>query len=1168
MLTVSMLLIPTLGLVSTGQVLPDELDILRGINRVPQVALLLDRSCSMSSSVPSAPACPGFPSNPTGPYSKNELLKATLTGCQDAGTGILDQWHDTVKFAIMEFPKNSGLGDVQTFTHDLGDLETAVLSVDALGPSTPMVVGIRDTGEYFNNSFNDGNTVACRPNFIVLLSDGEWNGNPADFDYECTGEPAQCSGGDPNHCVNTEAPLAARHLAEANDFLCSVTNDPPDEGQLINTYTIGFGDSGYSPTNLSSIAAEGHGAFIPAGGNIEELNTAFESIIATIVDRSAVFYSSPAVARDGLFSGNSIYLASYRPRRSSRWNGNVKKYCIFPSRDNTGDFDISEVDCIFTSPDGKTLNTNPAAEDAWNPAFNVLDADVGGAGEKMFAKIGPSGGTPAAVRPRRILTYDVENPGGGYVAVQPGTWSTDQAYSNGEDHHKLLNYLHGFTYDANAAGNPVEVQTWPLGDPVHAPAVLIPFGDCDAAAGQCWVVVASNDGMVHFYDAYTGIEDSAIVLGELWKPNNVAHNRIGRILDQPASDSAHRYYVDGGMRLFHVDLDGDGLVDDSGAVETAYLILSLGRGGRAVYTIPVTGLRSTSGQLDSNTPVRPITPDSAEFAELRDVWYSPWAGRIDDNGTIKNIAVFGSGHIREFDAPTKQLPSAGPQGKTYSATALSDTCQNIATLNGEDPLVCTDYRCPGGAGCFPAPFNQNNYADWGIPLEFPLGPFSITNAIRYRVRFASFNLQSDDYVSLFGGDGKEYARLTGAGTTHPTRPLLPGLDGSLWTPWVNSDEVSIRLFLGATAGGAAGAEIAEFQWHTAVDNADATHYPTMYVVDLDVWNASGNDFQPIGTGAVVARFAKACTGANCVTAGDTGYMTCPITGEPSVYTVASKLSAIYWGDECGQIFKAHRPTGPTGAWTVRRLFAAYGTAMNGLNDQSTAIGQSKDFRKMFRKLDIVSSRCPGQKVVGIYWGTGNVQRPAATDELTAAPGAGGVASGRDVLGVIWDDGIIGGGASPVTLADLENLTVVASKPATDIWNDGNKGWYWQLGDDERMLRNPLVFQGIAFFKTFVTSTPAAECVNAAGIDTVYAVDNCSSEAIVDSDGNDLLTVTERVAHTSSPDLGGDLVVLTPKDGAPIVSHGDLTAVQAAAVVPGSAERRIPYIYHWRIPRGL
>jgi len=249
------------------------------------------------------------------------------------------------------------------------------------------------------------------------------------------------------------------------------------------------------------------------------------------------------------------------------------------------------------------------------------------------------------------------------------------------------------------------------------------------------------------------------------------------------------------------------------------------------------------------------------------------------------------------------------------------------------------------------------------------------------------------------------------------------------------------------------------------------------------------------------------------------------------------------------------------------LFVAYDTTMGGLNDQTTAIGQSKDFRKMFRRLDIVASRCPGKKVVGVYWGTGNLQRPAAEDELAGAPTNVGTAAGRDVVGVIWDDGTIGNG-TPLTLNDLEDLTSVASKDAKQIFADGNYGWFFQLGEDERMLRNPLVFQGIAFFKTFVTSTPAAECVNAAGIDTVYAVDNCSAEAIVDGDANDILTVGERVAHQSTPDLGGDLVVLTPKDGAPIVTHGDLTAVQQASIVPTSGTRRIPYMFHWRIPRGL
>ena len=109
-------------------------------------------------------------------------------------------------------------------------------------------------------------------------------------------------------------------------------------------------------------------------------------------------------------------------------------------------------------------------------------------------------------------------------------------------------------------------------------------------------------------------------------------------------------------------------------------------------------------------------------------------------------------------------------------------------------------------------------------------------------------------------------------------------------------------------------------------------------------------------------------------------MTCPISAQPAVYTQGGEIRGVYVGDECGQLWKAW-PTGTNGtSWTARRLIN-----LNDVDpaDQLSPIGYSKDFRKVFRQLELVISSCPGSTVLGVYFGTGNVQRPSATDELVS-----------------------------------------------------------------------------------------------------------------------------------------------------------------------------------------
>lgn len=1169
MLTSTLVLLPVFA-ATTGQ-LPDELDLLRSLSRTPQVVLLLDRSGSMGNGADTTncvafakqykAVSPGFGLPPIVQPSdlvldKNEVMRASLTGCVLPDDGILDKWADQVNFSVLQFPEGGLSNGVRaSFGSNLSQLQDAVHAVGVGGGDTPMTRGLRNAGRYFGEYFNDGNTLSCRPNFIVFLSDGNPNGGAATFSSACDATVLDVGAGSPW--------LGSQYLYNNDDQLCSLS-----EVQNVTTYSIGFGaDGSFDPGNLSNVATFGGGEYFFAK-DAAGLDLAFESIISSIVDRSAVFYSSPAVQRSGLFSGNYVYLSGYKPVVRGRWRGNVKKLCLFPSLGDTGTYDPDDTSCMFRwNADEAKLYTNPFAVDQWNSTLTpTTTADIGGAGHRLLCGtsapgtctngIGPAGGTPTgAIRPRNIVTW---RPGTtAYVPVQPDSWAAADAWVSEGDRISYINQLHGYTFDADAAGNPVKVDEWPIGDAIHAPTVLLPYGDCETA-GNCYVVIATNGGTLNIIDAATGSETTALIPGEAWTPNNVSDHRLADIADQPASEVSHRYYIDGGIRLYHNDTDADGVID---VTETAALIFGLGRGGRAYYMLDVRLLGADDGVLSADrTPIRPLQfTAGTEYAEMRHTWAAPWIGRALVGDDAMNVAVFPSGHVPQFDAPTTGVPAAAQLPASIPDAPVGVTCAAAAVASGFDATSCA-WLFPGG---YPDP----------APLSIPVGPFKYDNATAYRLRFDTFDIDPNDTLYVQDGQGRLAAAITGNGEAAET--WSQGLDLNGWTPWVYGGEIMLTAKTsGPPATTDVGFNVAEIQYRQKVPAGTAAHNPTVYVVDLDWWNSAPRNFAAgASAGGLVVRFARDCDGANCVDAATEGasdlrYMTCPVSAEPSVYTEGEKLSAIYWADECGQIFKGWLVNGPGGdTWKAKRLLFLNNPAIAPTMNVQTSKGQSRNWRKLFRRLDLVASTCPGQKVVGVYFGTGNVQRPAADDELNGAPANFGTVGDRDVVGVVWDDDSI----ANIDLTDLADVSGVGKVEARLLFNppddDTEKkyGWYWRLEENERMLRDPLVFKGTAYFKTFVSTSTASECVNAAGTDRVYAVDNCSARAEVAAAAT--ATPEDRVAWEDSVDVGGDLIILTPKNAAPIVTHGNIAKSQQASVTPQDETRRIPFIYHWRIPRG-
>ncbi|MBK8014477.1 MAG: hypothetical protein IPK13_24395 [Deltaproteobacteria bacterium] len=908
----------------------------------------------------------------------------------------------------------------------------------------------------------------------------------------------------------------------------------------VMSYAIGINSNPGQTSGLQAIAAAGDGLFTQAN-SVEELRAALTEIFTSIASRSSVSYATFTVERDdSYFVGEYAYLTSYSPQPTGMFWGNLKKSCVLPSYDATNGYDTSSDTCIFKADPNEPfrLLTNPMAKDVWTGS-TTTDTEVGGAGQVLKERLGDADGNPTApYRTRKIYTWSPfrDRPWyagaseEGYFPIELSLDMEDRweqamnAWTSLEEVPSYINRVHGYTWDHESSwaqyGDPKEVQAWPLGDSVHAPNILLRYGANCETTSTCWLVALANDGLVHFIDVADGSESSAFVPPEVtqrqWNPNT--KRLLKDIERQPTSSGIHNYYIDGGARLYHEDDDADAIIDSN---EVAYVIFGLGRGGRSYYRMSVSSFSGTP-TLGVNDVYTLGSDDSNAFLELQETWAAPWLGRASlSDASASRIAIFPSGHVEAFDYADQAMPSLVPRD---SFKWVWQTCSEFALSVGADAAFCDRTAATG-------------YPDTGIAQGW--GPYKYPNAVAYLVGFWDFDLDPSDALTLTDDQGHRSGVWTGWG--YPAESW----SGYAWwpTPVVFGEELSISLSVNGIQTGNYGYRIGWIDTMVIEPSAPVAQSPGLYVVDLDTWNGGTRFGSTTDDTGVKVRVTRDCSTASsaqeelCVdknTSPDLVYMTCPISAEPSVYQPGDRVKAIYVGDECGQIWKIY-PDLDDGTVRAVRLLS---TNEGDFSDPSVSVGASKDIRKIFTRLDLVLSTCPGRSVVGIYFGAGNVQRPTATDELENASIA---ASGRDIVGLVWDDGSV----DNLTLDKLANIDTALAEDVTSaqLYAAGNFGWYWNLADNEKMLRDPIVFAGTAFFKTHSpdgSGLPAAVCTNAAGVDRAYSVDNCTGSALSDINGDGIVDAADRNVWTGSQDIGGRFQIFTPKEGDAFVTTGDLS----------------------------
>lgn len=437
--------------------------------------------------------------------------------------------------------------------------------------NTPLRSALQQAGDYFSNTSKSGpygpedvaSQFSCRQNFTILTTDGYWN---QDDSYSSVDEQDNESGklitgpGGKSYQYLPKAPYSSADkdtLADVamkywktdlrSDLLNNVpttTNDDSDPKngdpafwQHMVTFGISIGlkttagwsniqDAGLNPAwpnphtedpntdyatrvdDLLHAAMNGHGTFVSAS-NPEEFVSGLKQALANIAKRTSSF-SNVSTNAASIKAGGKVFNASYV---SGIWTGAIKAW---------------------------NLDANNAPSTlAWAasiPAFASRRSHV-------FTY----NGTGGASFPTAAQTTMLDRSGGG-VSNFPVSGANN------------ANYIMGDTSLEGSNPGQLRQRESLLGDIVNSSPVYV--ADTDT------LYAGANDGMLHAFDAKTGIEQFAYV------PNLLTFSTLAQI---SRGDYTHKWSVDGPQ------------VVTSRALTPSenWLVGSIGRGGKGMYGLDV-----------------------------------------------------------------------------------------------------------------------------------------------------------------------------------------------------------------------------------------------------------------------------------------------------------------------------------------------------------------------------------------------------------------------------------------------------------------------------------------------------------------------------------------------------------------------------------------------------
>jgi type IV pilus assembly protein PilY1 len=587
-----------------------------------------------------------------GPDGMGYKIQSRLDIAKVAMAQVVDATKDKLNWGLAVYPAG-GSGELRTdFGEDPEAVIADLLAMEA-GGSTP-------TGEALQLGYNfidtylesDAEAAACANNYILLMTDGYPNQDD-NWNLVDTND-----GGNPNFTDNKYKDNdewswywnegGAEHADDVASWMAGWKNAQPIAAEgvgpdyNVTTHAIGFN---FDNPLLADIADDGSGLCITAH-NRNELIEAFYTLGLAMT--STTSFIAPVVSVDEANrtqSGDEIYMALFRPVEDDHWEGNLKKFGLaWKTRTDCGRTEgewtvVDKNGNTATDCDGTILDS---AISYWSSSADGITVNKGGVGGLLRNGIN---NINLATGPhydfRYIYTYK-DN------ALVPFTYTNINNESfleyenlsldeNDPALKKIVNFVYGYTYDANGDGTPVAKRRWVLGDIIHSEPEIIEYYDPVDGLVRRLVAVGANDGMLHVFvdhdDLSTLAEGSELFA---FVPPDLIDDL------QLFGDTGHFYMVDGSPNLWQgsvVEKNSNGIWD-TGEYRKKILVFGERRGGRNYWALDVTDPDPGNWSVAWR-----IRGGESPFEAMGQTWNKPQFAKIRTSSTtFTDVCIFAGGY--------------------------------------------------------------------------------------------------------------------------------------------------------------------------------------------------------------------------------------------------------------------------------------------------------------------------------------------------------------------------------------------------------------------------------------------------------------------------------------------------------------------------------------------
>lgn len=436
-----------------------------------------------------------------------------------------------------------------------------------------------------------------------------------------------------------------------------------DGVQSLKTFFIHVDGNGGGNTKAArwAQAAGTQDDFVVLSGNANELvnvQRALKNAFMHATPTSATFVSSsiPTNVFNRAQPLDDFYVALFEPGTSERWAGNIKKFKLKDSNNDSNFNTIIDFNnmAAFDTTDGKVANN---ALSFWTvpdqlPEPNLDLGEIentdgrtvtrGGAGQKIPGFLNDDVGMFNAPGFRQVFIEASSGSQWNDFDANITTATNLQTLLGAATPQKALNLIawaRGVDVDNEDNDFSItDARPWILGAPIHSRPLPINYG---AVGGytvnnpNIRIFFGTNDGFFH------GLENTTIAGGESGKEifSFIPRELLGNLAILRANDGSNRlpYGMDGEPVALVIDNNANGNIEVDKA-DKVFVYIGMRRGGKSYYAFDVSNPSATPTLQWKITKTT-----NGDFDELGYTFSTPTVAKVRFDGTDRDVLIFAGG---------------------------------------------------------------------------------------------------------------------------------------------------------------------------------------------------------------------------------------------------------------------------------------------------------------------------------------------------------------------------------------------------------------------------------------------------------------------------------------------------------------------------------------------